>query len=282
MPVARMKPWIRAFRATLLGDAPVLAAGVALFALLATIPGLAAIVAIYGLVANPADIQEHLDGLRRVLPEEVVAFLTEQLEREAGRTRSELGLALAGTLAFALYSARSTVDAMMTGLNHVYGVQESRHMLRTLAISLAVAGAALFGVFAVTAVVIALPAILALLGTDGDPTTAAALIRWPLLFAVVVGGLMAVYRHVPSPRDYDHRRFFPGAVVGTILWILVSVALSFWVHRVADFPNVYGAFASVLVLILWFYLSALTVLLGGLVNAELERAGVEREPRPPI
>jgi membrane protein len=274
--IVRLRPWVRAFRGALLGDAPVLAAGVALFALIATIPGVAAIVALYSLIADPADIARQLAGLDRVLPEDVVGFLTDQLEREAGRSNRHLGFALATTLALALYSARSTADAMMTGLNHVYGVRESRHPLRTLAISLAAALFSLLGLFLLAAVVVALPALLAIGGAPREVGVVATLLRWPLLLVVVTAGLTALYRHAPSPRGHALRRSLPGALVGTVLWLTVSLALSVWVHRVADYQNLYGAFASVLVLVLWFYLSALAVLLGGLVNAELERAAAER------
>lgn len=267
-----MRPWVRAFREALLGDAPVLAAGVALFALLAAIPTVAATVSIYGLIADPADIHEQLAGLDRVLPEHVVTFLTEQLAREAGRSSQSLGIALVTTLALALYSTRSTVDAMMVGLNRAYGVVESRHPFRTFLISIVVAFAALLGAVVVAAAVVALPALLAIFRVEGDLDSAATVIRWPLLIVVVLAGLRTLYLHAPSPRDHDHRRLWPGAFVAAGLWLVVSFGLSLWVDDVADYESLYGAFASVLVLILWFYLSALAILLGGLVNAELERA----------
>lgn len=270
--ISDLRPWVRAFREALLGDAPVLAAGVALFALLATIPALAATVTIYGLVADPADIHAQLAGLDRVLPSHVVGFLTGQLQREASRPRGHLGIALVTTMALALYSARSTVDAMMVGLNRAYGVSESRHPFRTFLISVVVAFAALIGFAVVAAVVVALPALLAIFRVHGDLDSWATLIRWPLLLVVIIGGLRTLYRHAPSPRDHDHRRLWPGAAVATALWLVISFALSIWVDRIADYESLYGAFASVLVLILWFYLSALAILLGGIVNAHLERA----------
>jgi membrane protein len=270
----RLRPWLRAFREALLGDAPVFAAGIALFAMLATIPGLAAIVAVWGLVADPSDIAAQLGGLDRVFPREVVRFLVDQMSREAGRSSESLGVALATTLGLALYSARSTADAIMTALNYIYGVPESRHPLRTFAISLAAAATTLVGVILLAAIVVALPAVLALVRAGDDVDTLATFIRWPLLLIGITFGLSVLYRHAPSPRDHDHRVIFPGAAVATGLWLAVSLGLSIWVHLVADYQNLYGAFASVLVLILWLYLSALSVLLGGLVNAELERAQV--------
>jgi len=273
----RLRPWLRAFREALLGDAPVLAGGIALFAMLATIPALAAIVSVWGLVADPADITRQLDGLERIFPHDVVEFLGAQLAREAGRSPGHLGIALATTLVLALYSARSTADAVITGLNHVYGIKESRHPLNALLISLRVAAVTLLGVIVLAAIVVALPALLALFRAGAYVDIFATYLRWPILIVVIMTGLMALYRHAPSPRDHDHRRHFPGALVATFLWLAVSIGLSIWVHFIADYQNLYGAFASVLVLILWMYLSALSVLLGGLVNSELERAAVAAE-----
>lgn len=270
--------WVRVLRNALLGDLPVLAAGVALFALLAVIPGVAAVVATYALVADPADIRPQLEDLSRVLPHEVVQLVIEQLERDAARSARELGVALIGTLAFALYSARSTLDATMISLNRLYGVTETRRMLRTFLISLCAAAAVLLGFLALAVIIVALPALLALLPIGSDVGNAIlTYLRWPLLLAVSVVALMALYRNAPSPRDHEHRRLFPGALVATLSWTVVSIGLSFWVHHVADYPNLFGAFGSVLIVILWFYSSALTILLGGVVNGELERGG-EREP----
>lgn len=271
-----LRPWFLAVKEVVTSDAPVLAAGTALFALLATIPGMAAIVTVYGLVADPSDIAAHLDGLRQVFPGEVVDFLVTVMEREAGRSSKTLGLALATTLGLALYSARSAAGAMFAALNHVYRVEDERPTLRRLALTLAVAAATLVGLFVLSAVIVALPAVIALLRLPADVEAMTELLRWPLLLVLVMVGLVALYRAAPAPREHGHQHLWRGAIAATLLWLAASWLLSVWVDRVADYENVYGAFASVLVLILWFYASALCVLLGGMVNAQLERAAAER------
>jgi membrane protein len=275
--LARIRPWVRAFKEALLGDETVLAGGVALFAMLATIPGLAAIVAIYGLIADPADIARHLDGLERVLPHSVVQFLTTELQRLSRRSTGDLGFALVTTLVLALYSARVAARALIIGLNRAYGVTETRPALRQFGVTVVIAGATLVGSFLFAAIVIALPSILTLVSIRGGENTVASALRWPLLLVVLTLGLVALYRHAPSPRQVAKRRYFPGALVATALWLLVSWGLSVWVDRVADYEILYGAFASVLVLLVWFYTSAMAILLGGLVNAELERAAERGE-----
>src|SRR4051794_28123905 len=97
---------MRAAHSALLGEMTTMAAGTALFTILATVPTLVAVVAIYGLVSDPNDIETHLRGLDTVLPLDVVKFLQDQLERAAKRSQGELGVALTTSLAIGLYSAR--------------------------------------------------------------------------------------------------------------------------------------------------------------------------------
>lgn len=273
-----LRPWMRVAQEALFGDTPVMAAGVALFTILATIPGIAAIIAIYGLVADPSDIGPQLDGLARVMPRDVVQFVINQLERQAARSGGELGGALAITMLLAIYSARSAADAMIVGLNHAYGVRESRRTAHVIVLTLALAFAKLLAFGIVAVVVVALPDIVGALGVHGDVTRIVDLVRWPILLGSLAAGLTGLYRTAPSPRDHAHRRLFPGALVATSMWFVISYLLSLWVQNVADYEVAYGAFASVLVLLLWFYLSVLAVLIGGLVNAELERDDLAPHP----
>ncbi|HUJ59644.1 MAG TPA: YhjD/YihY/BrkB family envelope integrity protein, partial [Kofleriaceae bacterium] len=96
--------------------------------------------------------------------------------------------------------------------------------------------------------------------------------RWPVLLALVLAALYALYRFGPSPRELGRtRRVWPGAAVATLLLVLLSWVLSLWVVHVANYELFYGAFGSVIVIVLWFYLSTFALVIGGFVNAELER-----------
>jgi membrane protein len=64
----------------------------------------------------------------------------------------------------------------------------------------------------------------------------------------------------------------PGAVIGTLLWLIVSVVFKFYVANFADYNATYGAVGGVIVLLLWFYISGIAILVGAEVNAEIEHA----------
>jgi membrane protein len=272
------------------GELSITAAGIALFTLLAAIPALAAVISIYGLIADPANIEAHLDGLVRIFPVAVVDFLIGQLERAAQASNRDLGATLLFSLLIALYCARNATNAVIAGLNRAYGLAEERSMLRRLVTSILVAVAAMLGMLIVMGFVVALPATTKLLGFSS--TGVLDVLRWPLVIVMVTALLVSLYKSAPSGGRAHERRVVPGALVGTAMWLLASFGLSVWVDKVADYQILYGAFAGVIVVILWFYLSALSVLVGAAVNAELGpslgprnrwrvAAGREKQPPPP-
>ncbi|HEU4732506.1 MAG TPA: YihY/virulence factor BrkB family protein [Kofleriaceae bacterium] len=262
--------WMRAAHDALLGEMPVLAAGTALFAILATVPTLAAVVGVYGLVADPHQIHAHLSGLESVLPPEVVVFVGEQLERQATRSSGELGFAIATSIIVAVYSARGAARALIAVLNRAYRVRERRHVVHKILISLAMASVTLIGLMLMFGVVVALPGILALFHLPAMGIVG--WLRWPILMALLFLALMLLYRYGPSPRPLGtERHLWPGSLVSTLLLVVESWGLSQWVERVSNYALFYGAFGSVVVVLLWFYLSTISLVLGGFINAELER-----------
>ncbi len=262
--------WLRAARDALLGEMPVLAGGTALFAIFSVVPMLAALVAIYGVVADPSSINSHIDGLQSVLPPQLVEFIVEQLQRQAGRTGGQLGFALVLSILAAMLSARGAARAMIDSLNRAYRVRERRRPIVKLAVTLLMALGTLVGLLLMFASVIVLPVIFALLHLDNYAVVQ--WLRWPALMAVTFVTLLALYRYAPSPRDLGtQRHLWPGAAISTFLLVILSLGLSVWVERVARFDLWYGAFGSVIVVLLWFYLSVIAIVLGGFVNAELER-----------
>lgn len=276
--ISVLRGWLLAARSALLGGGPVLAAGTALFAILATMPTLAAVVALYGLASDAHSIERHLAGLDTVLPRAVVSFVIAELERQASQGTGRLSFALVSSLVVALYSARSAAGALVEALNSAYRVRDRRHPLFKIALTLGIATATLLGFLVLMVVLVALPAVLAIVPVLRDIADLATWLRWPVLFAVVLCAQAALYRVAPAPRPLVRRRIWSGALVATGLWLTASYLLSLWVEKVADYQLFYGAFASVVVVILWFYFSVLAIVIGGFVNAQLERSHGAPEP----
>jgi membrane protein len=272
----RIAIWLRAARSALLGEMTVLAAGTALYAIIATVPALAAAVSVFGIVANASDIQSHLQGLSTVMPEQVVGFLGSQLQRQAQRTSGELSFQLIIGLVAATISARSSARALIDSLNRAYRIKETRGKLVKFAFTILMAMLTIVGLMVMFAIIVALPAVVAAAGLKGYGLVR--LLRWPLMLGLVLASLGLMYRFAPSPRPLQKRHIWPGAGIATVLLVVVSWVLSLWVDHVATYEVFYGAFGSVIILILWFYLSTIALIVGGFVNAELERGAGAPEP----
>jgi membrane protein len=269
--------WLRAAREALLGEMPILAAGTALYAMFAVVPTLAAVVSLYSVVADPHEIQSHLQGLETVLPPDVLRFIARQLEEQSQRSSGELGLALGISVVLAVYASRGAANALIDSLNRAYRVRERRRPLHKLLVTISMAFWTLIGLMIMFGVVVALPGIFALLHLDDY--TLVEWLRWPALLSVLLGTLIALYRFAPTPRPLGTKQhLWPGAAIASLLLVIVSIGLSLWVERVASYDVIYGTFGSVVVVMLWFYLSVLALVIGGFVNAELERHSGAPEP----
>lgn len=158
----------------------------------------------------------------------------------------------------------------MDALNLVYGEREKRGLIKfnVLALSLT-AAAILFGAISL-GLVVALPAVLGQFGLGESVQDLIAISRWPLLAAAVMGGLAILYRFGPSRANARWQWASWGAVAATVLWLAGSFLFSLYVARFSSYNETYGSMGAVVILLMWFFVSAYVVLLGAELNAEME------------
>ncbi len=247
-----------------------LGAGVAFFGLLSLAPGLAVVVSVYGLVADPHDVSRQLDRLTTRMPEATQQLVRDQVTQVVRASPSHLGVALVIALVVALWSGSSAIKQMLVALSAVYDVTEARTFLRLRALAMALlVGATGFAV----AAVLALTVVPRWTGDrwGASAREAVAVLRWPLLAALALVALAVIYQLGPDrPRPVFHWWSW-GAVAATALWLIASAAFSTYATHFGSYNKTYGTLAAVVVLMLWLYLSVLCVLVGGEINAELER-----------
>jgi membrane protein len=247
-----------------------IAAGVAFYAFVALFPAMAAFLSLYGLLMDPAQVQQQLSQAAGVLPQSMVELLDAQLTGLVSRADSTLSWAIVISVVLALWSAARGMKALMLAVNISYdeGAAYGFFKLNLLAL-LFTLGAMALGIVAF-ALVGVLPAILGLLGLDAVARWSVALLRWPLLAAVVMFALAMIYRYAPNRTRPRWRWTSPGAVIATVIWLIASILFSLYVSRFGSYDKTYGAFAGVVILLLWLYVSCYIVLLGAQLNAELE------------
>jgi membrane protein len=203
---------------------------------------------------------------------EVLALIQEQMARLAGKKSG--GLLTLGVLG-ALWSSSAALVSIADALNRAYDIEESRPWwkVRLVAIVLTIA----LAIFVLTAMALVLsgPAVARYLGDVvglGDVFTWAWMIlQWPIALGLVSTAIGLVYYFGPDA-EQDWVWVTPGALLGTALWLLVSLAFKLYVAWFTDYNASYGTVGGVIVLMLWFYVSGLAILAGAEVNAEIEHA----------
>ncbi len=218
--------------------------------------------------------QENLDWMITVLG----SFLPPQgvtLARDnIGRFMSPIsGNALPLALILSLWTASNVVEMVMKALNRIYSVAETRPLWQTRLISmLLVATLALFFIIAFNLAVFGdeLKSLI-LMGGGHSAGGVLATIRWPLVFVATGGAALLIYFLAPNFRGQRRRIALPGALFFTVSWQLANYGFDRYVNRFADFSHIYGPLAAAMVVLMWVYLSATLLLLGGEINAHIVR-----------
>ena len=251
-------------------DVAAWARSIAFSGILALFPALAAFVAIYGLFADIETARGHLAGLTGVIPADAATFIGDQMVRIAAANDAGLGLTFIIGVLLSLWSANAGMKALFKGLNVAYDEDEQRGFVKLNLITLAfTVGAIVFITLAMGAVVV-VPVVMEALGLGGAAQLLA-LLRWPLLLGVVMVGLSALYRYGPSRDKAQWRWVSWGSAAATVMWILGSVLFSWYLANFANYNETYGSLGAVFGFLMWLWLSAVVVLFGAELNAEIER-----------
>jgi membrane protein len=246
-------------------------AGVTFYALLALFPATAAIVSLYGLFADAATINEHLRLVSGFLPDGALEVIGDQVKRIAAKGQGTLGLTFLGTLALSLWGANAGTKAIFDALNIIYKEREKRSFIRLTLWSLTFTLAAIALVVVAMTGIVAVPVALKLFGI---PIQSAAglltLLRWPLLYLVVLLALACLYRFGPSRTRAQWRWVTWGSAIAGGIWIVGSLLLSWYVANFGTYNATYGSLGAVLGFMVWMWLSTTVVLTGAEINAEME------------
>lgn len=245
-------------------------AGVTFYALLAIFPAIAALVSLYGLFADPATIGRQLDAMGSFMPGGAVDIIGEQVKRIASKPGGSLSFGLITGLAISLWSANAGMKAMFDALNVVNDETEKRGIVKLNALSLALTLGALAVLILAIAAVVVLPVVLNFVGLGAATEWTLSLARWPLLLAVMVGGLAALYRFGPSRDQVKWRWLTWGSVFAGLAWLAGSALFSIYVARFGSYNATYGSLGGAIGFMTWIWISTTIILIGAELNAEME------------
>lgn len=261
----------------------VVAAGVAFYGFLAVVPALAALIAVYGLVLDPAQVSQQVEALARVLPGEVIPLLREQMTRITTDGKTAGIGALVG-FAIALYSSANATKALISGLNITYDETEKRSFMKLTGISFLLTIGAIVGAVFAVGVLAVLPTVFERMAITSGAETLLTLARWPVLIGGFLAALAVMYRFGPCRHDAQWRWVSPGAITAAVLWLLGCGIFSLYVSKLAGYDKTYGPLGTVVIFLMWLFVTAYVVLLGAEFNAEAERQTrkdtTEGQPKP--
>jgi membrane protein len=248
-----------------------MASALAFYGLLATFPALVVVITSFALWADPGYVEWLMSGLRDIMPGEAWNLMSSELQALVASHTAQISVGLLVSLAIAMWSARSASASVMEALNRIYRTGEERGILAHEAVVFGFTlGGLVFGVATLAAVAV-VPAILSWLPIGDTLAGNLSFFRWPVMALFMMAAFVLLYRFGPyRPRPY-WGRILIGAGAATVLWLLGSALFSVYVARFGSYDKTYGSIGAVIVLLMWFYVSAYATLLGALLDAEMGR-----------
>jgi membrane protein len=254
-------------------DALGMAAQLAYYLILALFPFILVLVSLLGTFGSEELASEVLAYFKQVMPEQAYEIIKDFTDNIISGKAEAPGLFTFGIL-FTIWAASGAFAALINALNRAYDVQETRPfwkvrgiaILMTLGLSVLI----LIGVLLLVLGPQIGEAIANVFGLEETFTLVWEVVRWPVALFFMVFTVALLYYFAPDV-DQPFRWITPGGLIGVLLWVLASVGFNFYVSNFGSYNKTYGSIGAVIVLLLYLYISSLTILFGATLNATLVR-----------
>jgi len=260
-----------------------LAAAVAYYAFLAIPSALLVAVGAFSLFAGPDAINNVLDHLSPVMPASAVTLIGDTLTRTTQAQSGGLVMIVVGFL-LALWTLSGAMQTVMWALTAAYERDETRGFVRKRLIAVTL-------IFCVV-VSFALVFVLLVLGPDASRwvgsavgnTTLVRWVWWTAEWPILLVGLMTMFAIVlylaPNVVPRKWQFITPGAVFAVVVWLVASGLFAVYTSNFSTYNKAWGSLAAVIIMLTWLWVSALALLVGGEINAEVQRCRALNPPRP--
>lgn len=241
------------------------------YALFSLFPGLIALVSIVGLVGNPDTVTSFLtDTVESIGPPSAVETLKGPIE-SVTKNRTSAGFLLLFGLLGALWSASAYIGAFARAANTIYNVKENRSFAKLRPLQMAMT---LVLVVAWSLVLLALVLtgpvaykIGAAAGVEESAVDVWNLAKWPVLLIAIMLIISLLYYSSPNIEFPGFKSVIPGSIFAVTIWLISSVAFSFYISNFGSYNRTYGTLGGVIVLLLWLWISNSAILLGASFNS---------------
>ena len=215
--------------------------------------------------------ENQLETVSGLLPPQAWEILNSQIMAVANAPNSQLGLGIAAGLLIALWSAGAGIRAIMRSMNIAYDEKEKRSIAAFYALAGTFTLSVTVFLWIALAVIVGVPAILAFFKLGGVAAFITQYMPWALLISLFGFAVTILYLYGPSRRPAKLRWIFPGCIFATLSWIVISAGFSRFVSTFGTYNKTYGSLSAVIILLVWFWLTALVIIVGAEINAAMER-----------
>jgi membrane protein len=174
------------------------------------------------------------------------------------------------SLAVSLWSANAAMKSLFDTLNIVHGEEEKRGFFKLNVISLGFTIGGVLFILASLGAIVVLPVFLQFVGLSDFADRLLRIGRWPAMYFVLTFALAVIYRYGPNRERAQWRWITWGSAIAALLWLAVSGLFSFYAANFGKFNETYGSLGAVIGFMTWLWISAIVVLLGAEIDAEME------------
>jgi membrane protein len=272
-------PYQAAWRLVMKDEGLELSGYIAFTAFFSLFPFMIFLAALTGFLGDRQTADDFIAAMFGFMPDDVAGTLAPAVREVIGSRQG--GLLTVGILT-TLWFASNGFEALRTGLNRAYGVNEERAMwwLRLQSIAFVIAGG--FIIFFLSLAVLLGPLIWRVLGPAIDDVLGTELVFFSVRYLVAVfllwGALRLLHRWLPNTKQ-AYLRVLPGVIATAVLWLIMASLFSWYIGHLADYSAFYGSLGGVAITLMFFYLSAIIFIFGAEINAVWrDRSG--RRPAP--
>lgn len=265
-----LKSTVKAFLAD---DCLGLAQEIAFSSLLAFFPSVILVIGLLGLLGSGAyDSLIHLLG--SVAPKGVLDAI-DLAKQSSADNHAGSAIALLIGVVGALWVASGATASIVKAVNRAEDLKETRPFWRVRLLALALvmlAGLVIATVFVL--IIFGGPlgdAVAKRAGLGSEFTVLWNILRWPIAFAGILAFFSLVYWLAPNRSPRNWKWLTPGSILGAVLWLALSALFALYTSFSSSYDRTYGSLAGAIILLLWLNYSAVALLLGAELNAELER-----------
>ena len=252
------------------------AAQLGFYFLLSLFPALLCVTALVGMLPLQSVLPQMMMYFQQVLPHESLSVVDTYLQQVSQDTASGL---FSVSLAGALFAASWGMIAIISTLNTVYNVKETRPIWKVggTAVLLTI-GAAMFAISSMALILAGenfSQWLANVIGLSWLASYGWTVLQWPVAFLLMLLATSFIYYWGPNIKHKWHC-LLPGSVLAVFLWVVVSLGFKLYVEKLLYYNLVYGSITGVIVLMIWLYISGMVLLIGGELNAVLESSTLNK------